>query len=96
MLLMGNSLQGTLIAIRATGEQFSDSSIGIMISVYFLGFVLGTLVTTYLIERAGHTRGLTALASAAALGHIIIVDPIAWTVFQTISGFWFADIYYSD
>lgn len=96
MLLMGNSLQGTLIAIRAAGEQFSDSSIGIMTSGYFLGFVLGTLVTAYLIERAGHIRGFTALASlasAAALGHIIIVDPIAWTVFRAISGFCFAGIY---
>ena len=95
MLLMGNSLQGTLIAIRAAGEQFSDSSIRIMKSGYFLGFVLGTLVTTYLIERAGHIRGFTALAllaSAAALGHIIIVDPIAWTVFRAISGFCFAGI----
>jgi MFS family permease len=96
MLLMGNSLQGTLIAIRAAGEQFSDSSIEIMTSGYFLGFVLGTLVTTYLIERAGHIRGFTALASLAsaeALGHIIIVDPIAWIVFRAISEFCFAGIY---
>jgi len=96
MLLMGNSLQGTLIAIRAAGEQFSASSIGIMTSGYFLGFVVGTLVTAYLIERAGHIRGFTALASlasAAALGHIIIVDPVAWTIFRAISGFCFAGIY---
>ncbi len=96
MLLMGNSLQGTLIAIRATGEQFSESSIGIMTSGYFLGFVIGTLVTAYLIERAGHIRGFTALASlasASALGHIIIVDPIAWTILRAISGFCFAGIY---
>jgi len=96
MLLMGNSLQGTLIAIRAVSEQFSEHSIGIMTSGYFLGFVLGTLVTAYLIERAGHIRGFTALASlasAAALGHIIIVDPVAWTIFRAISGFCFAGIY---
>jgi MFS family permease len=96
MLLIGNSLQGTLIAIRAVGESFSSNSIGIMASGYFLGFVIGTLVTAYLIERAGHIRGFTALASlasAAALGHIIIIDPIAWTVFRGISGFCFAGIY---
>lgn len=96
MLLIGNSLQGTLIAIRAVGEQFSANAIGIMASGYFLGFVAGTLVTAYLIERAGHIRAFTALASlasAAALGHIIIIDPIAWTVFRAISGFCFAGIY---
>ena len=96
MLLIGNSLQGTLIAIRATGEQFSPNAIGIMASGYFLGFVIGTLVTAYLIERAGHIRAFTALASlasASALGHIIVIDPIAWTVFRGISGFCFAGIY---
>lgn len=96
MLLIGNSLQGTLLAIRAVGESFSPHSIGIMASGYFLGFVIGTMVTAYLIERAGHIRGFTALASlasAAALGHIIIIDPIAWTVFRAISGFCFAGIY---
>ena len=96
MLLIGNSLQGTLIAIRAVGEAFSANAIGIMASGYFLGFVAGTLVTAYLIERAGHIRAFTALASlasAAALGHIIIIDPVAWTVFRAISGFCFAGIY---
>ena len=96
MLLMGNSLQGTLIAIRAVSENFSPQSIGIMASAYFLGFVVGTLITSYLIERAGHIRGFTALASlasVAALGHIIIIDPIAWTIFRAISGMCFAGIY---
>jgi len=96
LLLIGNSLQGTLIAIRATGEAFSPHAIGIMASGYFLGFVVGTLVTAYLIERAGHIRAFTALASlasAAALGHIIIIDPYAWAVFRGISGFCFAGIY---
>lgn len=96
MPLIGNSLQGTLIAIRAVGETFSANAIGIMASGYFFGFVVGTLVTSYLIERAGHIRGFTALASlasAAALGHIIIIDPVAWTIFRAISGFCFAGIY---
>ncbi len=96
MLLVGNSLQGTLLAIRAVDEQFSQASIGIMASGYFLGFVIGTLVTAHLIERAGHIRGFTALASlasAAALGHIIIIDPVAWTIFRALAGMCFAGIY---
>ncbi len=96
MLLVGNSLQGTLLALRAVNEEFTASSIGIMASGYFLGFVLGTLVTAYLIERAGHIRAFTALASlasASALGHIIIIDEIAWTIFRAVSGFCFAGIY---
>lgn len=96
LLQMGNSLQGTLIGVRAIGEGFTANSIGIMSSGYFAGFIVGTLVISYLIERAGHVRCFTALASlasAAVLGHIIIIDPIAWTIFRALIGLSFAGIY---
>ncbi len=96
LLLIGNSLQGTLLALRATAESFTPSMIGLMASGYFLGFVAGTLVTAYMIERAGHIRAFTALASlasASALGHIIFIDPWAWAVLRAISGLCFAGIY---
>lgn len=96
LLQMGSSLQGTLIGVRAIGEGFSAHLIGIMSSGYFAGFILGTLATAYIIERAGHIRCFTALASlasAAVLGHIIIIDPIAWTIFRALIGLSFAGIY---
>lgn len=96
LLQMGSSLQGTLIGVRAIGEGFSANLIGIMSSGYFAGFILGTIATAYIIERAGHIRCFTALASlasAAVLGHIIIIDPIAWTIFRALIGLSFAGIY---
>jgi len=96
LLQMGSSLQGTLIGVRAIGEGFSANIIGIMSSGYFAGFILGTIATSYIIERAGHVRCFTALASlasAAVLGHIIIIDPIAWTIFRALIGLSFAGIY---
>lgn len=96
MLQIGSSLQGTLVAVRGVDETFSTTTISLFASGYFLGFVAGTLTTAYLIERAGHIRGFTALASlasVAALGHIILIDPIAWIGFRAISGFCFAGIY---
>ena len=56
LLQMGSSLQGTLIGVRAIGEGFSANIIGIMSSGYFAGFILGTIATSYIIERAGHVR----------------------------------------
>ena len=96
MLQMGNSLQGTLIGVRGIGEGFSADMIGFMSSGYFAGFIAGTVLTPYIIERAGHIRSFTALASlasAAVLGHIIIIDPIAWTTFRGLIGLSFAGIY---
>ncbi len=96
MLQMGNSLQGTLVGVRGAEEAFSPTDIGLMASGYFLGFVIGTLTAAYLIERAGHIRAFTALASlasAAALGHIIVIEPYAWIGFRAIAGFCFSGIY---
>lgn len=96
MLQMGNSLQGTLIGVRAIGEGFSANLIGMMSSGYFAGFIMGTILTSYIIERAGHIRSFSALASlasAAVLCHIIIIDPIAWTIFRALIGLSFAGIY---
>lgn len=96
LLQMGNSLQGTLIGVRAIGEGFSANLIGMMSSGYFAGFIIGTLITSYIIERAGHVRCFTALASlasAAVLCHIIIIDPFAWTFFRALIGLSFAGIY---
>lgn len=96
MLQMGNSLQGTLIGVRAIGEGFSANLIGMMSSGYFAGFIAGTVLTSYIIERAGHIRSFTALASlasAAVLGHIIIIDPFAWTILRALIGLSFAGIY---
>jgi hypothetical protein len=46
-------LQGTLIPVRATLENFSTISIGLMGAAYFLGFTYGCWKGVVLIRRAG-------------------------------------------
>ena len=96
IMLVGHGLQSTLLPIRAELEQFSDFAIGMISSAYFVGLVAGCLIVPYLILRAGHIRAFTAivsLASAAALIHPLLVDPVSWTFARGLSGFCVSGFY---
>ena len=93
ILLTGQGLQGTLLPVRATLEQFSTISIGLMGAAYFLGFTYGCWKGAELIRGAGHVRvfaAMTAIASATPLLHGLWVNPWLWGSLRFVSGFCFA------
>ncbi len=49
LLVLGNGLLGTLLVVRAGNENFSGETIGIMMSVYFAGYALGSFLLSRLI-----------------------------------------------
>lgn len=92
-LYTGNGLQGTLLSVRAGLEQFPTPLIGVLMSGYFLGFILGCRLVPRIIASAGHIRtyvALASIASSSALAHAIIVDPAIWVGLRAITGFCFA------
>lgn len=96
ILLTGQGLQGTLLPVRASLEEFPTLSIGMMGALYFLGFTLGCLKGGELIRRVGHVRvfaGMTALASAVPLLHGLVLNAWSWTFFRMLTGFCFAVLY---
>lgn len=96
ILLTGQGLQGTLIPVRASLEDFSTIAIGMMGTAYFLGFTFGCLKGTSLIRGVGHARvfaAMTAVASATPLLHGLWVDPWVWNVLRFVAGFCFAVLY---
>ena len=66
LLIMGNGLQVMLLPIRGGLEGFSALEVGLLGSGYFLGFVVGCVLTPRLIMRAGHIRTFAALVSIAS------------------------------
>lgn len=96
ILLTGQGLQGTLIPVRATLENFSTISIGLMGGAYFLGFTYGCWKGSELIRGAGHVSvfaAMTAVASATPLLHGLWVNPWLWSSLRAVSGFCFAVLY---
>ena len=96
VLLTGQGLQGALLPMRATIENFSPIAVGAMGAAYFLGFTLGCLKAGELVKRVGHVRvflSMTALASAAPLLHGLAVIPLPWGLLRLVTGFCFAVLY---
>ena len=96
LLIMGNGLQVMLLPIRGGLEGFSALEVGLLGSGYFLGFVVGCVLTPRLIMRAGHIRtfaALVSIASAAALGYPIGVESMVWIALRMVTGFCLAGLY---
>ena len=60
-------LQGTLLGIRATLEGFSLDAIGLVMSAYYMGFLLGAWLVPRSVRQVGHIRVFAALASMASV-----------------------------
>jgi len=89
VLLVGSGLLGTLLGVRAALENFSDAVIGPVMSIYFLGFVVGTFLCPPVIRRVGHIRAFAAmagLAAASAFGHTLHVNPWYWALLRAVTG----------
>lgn len=96
ILIAGNGLITTLVPLRAAIEHFSPLELGLLGSAYFAGMFVGCLATPRMVARAGHIRAfaaLAAVATASALAHAMVIEPVSWICFRAVTGFCFAGLY---
>lgn len=89
LLLLGNGLTTTLLALRGSLEGFGDLLLGLMGSAYFVGFLIGTWAVPPMIRRIGHIRAFAYFASTIAaviLLHSLVVEPVFWLVLRVLTG----------
>jgi MFS family permease len=96
LLQVGNGMQGTLLGIRGVIEGFSTLQLSIIMSWYFVGFLVGSRMAPGMIRRVGHVRVFAALGSMISAMMILYpteIDPWAWSLFRAVIGFCFAGVY---
>ncbi|WP_254055645.1 MFS transporter [Ruegeria sp. EL01] len=96
MLMVANGLLATLLTIRGNGLGFSDLTISIMQACYPFGALAGTLIAPRLVERVGHIRVFSALASLVSISaiiHLLTGDPISWSGMRFLAGFCYPGLY---
>jgi MFS family permease len=96
LLMVGNGLQGTLLAVRGDFEGFSATTMSVVMSGYFVGFLIGSRVAPELIRRVGHVRVFAALASfisAVFILYAALPYPWVWVLLRIIVGFCFSGVY---
>ena len=93
LIMLGNGLQSSLLGLRATTEGFPTAVTGFVMTGYYAGFLVGSVIVPKLVERVGHIRvfaALASLASMAVLTHVVFIDPVAWTGMRLVTGFCYA------
>jgi MFS family permease len=96
LMQVGNTLQGTLLSVRGSLENFSPTQIGAVGAAFWVGIVLGSLWASRVIQQVGHTRTFAALAAVAAstaLLHLLVVEPSVWIAARAVTGFCFAGLF---
>jgi MFS family permease len=96
LIMAGNGLQGSLLALRATIEGFPASVTGVIMSGYYVGFLFGSQITPRIVARVGHVRvfaAFAAIASMAILIQAVFVYWQSWTFFRALTGFCYSGLY---
>ena len=89
LLLLGSGLLNTLLALRGGIEGYDTQLIGLIMSGYFVGFLIGTFTALPLIQRIGHVRAFAfcaALTACSVLAHTLVVGPWAWLALRVVTG----------
>tara|TARA_B100001559_G_scaffold296016_1_gene278854 strand:- start:190 stop:1416 length:1227 start_codon:yes stop_codon:yes gene_type:complete len=89
ILMLGNGPLPTYISVNLSQAEISTWLIGIVMSQYYLGFVIGPSFTQRLIQRVGHIRSFVVFCttmSAITLLHIFTSNFIIWGFFRFIIG----------
>ncbi len=96
LLLLGNGLLNTLLAVRGSMEGYSDGLMGLIMSGYFVGFFIGTFLAIPLISRIGYIRAFAfcaSLISCSALLHVLYVNPYFWMILRVMTGMMLVILY---
>ncbi len=96
LLVLGNGLIGILLPVRLGIEKVSPDISGLVMSAFYLGFMMGSVLGQDIIRRVGHIRAFAAfaaLATATSLVHALVFDVALWALMRALTGFCVAALY---
>jgi MFS family permease len=96
LLMAGNGLQSSLLGLRGSIEGFSSTVMGGLMSGYYIGFLLSSLLTPRRVRSVGHIRVFAAFAALAATAVItasLFVVPAVWLASRIVTGFCYSGLY---
>ncbi len=96
LLQLGSGMFNTFIGLRAAFEGFPKEITGLLMSAYYAGLVVGTLVCGRLVNRAGHIRAFgvfCAITAASILAIPLLPNQWAWVALRAMMGINLAGLY---
>ncbi|MFT5323500.1 MAG: MFS family permease [Planctomycetaceae bacterium] len=90
IMMLGNGLLNILLPVRMGLEAMNTDTIGLILSLYYVGMLVGGIYARHLISRAGHIRmfaGCLALAAVSILICSLYTDSMLWGGMRIVIGF---------
>ena len=88
--MTGYGLSNILLPVRMQADGFSVDSIGLVLSMLSVGFLVGAIYSRKLLQRVGHIRIFAmcgSLTSVAILLSGLYPDPIVLACMRIVTGF---------
>ena len=83
-------LLSSYLALRLNGAHVPMFYTGIIMSVYYVGYIFATLSSYKIINRVGHIRAFSAyisILSALVLLHAVYFNPLYWGILRLSEGY---------
>lgn len=96
LLMLGNGMQATLLGVRGASEFGSATTLSLIMSGYFIGFLGGSQLAPKMILRVGHVRVFAALGSLISAALILFAafpNQVFWFLLRILIGFCFSGVY---
>ena len=81
-MMVGAGLLGSLLSLRMNIEGFSEPTIGVILSGFYIGLVIGSFICPSIVRRAGHIRAFAVFAAintATTLLYPLLISPYLMT-----------------
>jgi len=93
---LGSGAVAPLDAISGLGLGFSKAEVGMLGSAHFIGFFVGCWWAPRMLGSVGHSRAFAAFSALGTIGiaaHMMLVNPIAWSLMRGLTGISVAGCY---
>ena len=87
---LGNGMMATFVPVRLNAEGVAQEQVGLVVTAYAVGMLLGCVQSGRFVRRVGHIRAFTAFAAIgtlSALAMALWVAPFPWTLLRVAGGF---------
>lgn len=96
LFVTASGLLSTALSLQAGTRGLPSDVIGLIMSAYFLGFIVGTYLCPGVISAVGHIRAFSvfaAVAAAASGAHALVFGFVSWSVLRLLTGICLAGLY---
>jgi MFS family permease len=90
LIMLGNGLSNILLPVRMQYDGIDVSNIGIVLSMYSVGFLVGAIYCRQLLQRVGHIQTFAICGSLTAVAILLsglYSDPLMLGAMRIVTGF---------